>query len=227
MLGVAKTSARKLAVKPTSFQKPVACINSSFQQKRLAHNEPVGGSASYKVPDFSPYLKENRNSDSNRVFSYLMVGTFGLVSASAARATVQDFLTTMSASADVRAMAKIEVDLSNIPEGKNITVKWQGKPVFVRHRSAAEIKEAQSVNINVLRDPETDDQRIKRPEWLIMVGICTHLGCVPIADAGEYTYFCPCHGSHYDSSGRIRKGPAPLNLEVPEYEFEGDSVTIG
>jgi ubiquinol-cytochrome c reductase iron-sulfur subunit len=145
-------------------------------------NNPIGG-GSYKVPDFSPYLKEDRNKDSNRVFSYFMVGSLGLVSAATARATVQDFLTSMSASADVLAMAKVEVGLSNIPEGKNIVIKWRGKPVFIRHRTQSEIDEANSVNIANLRDPETDEQRTKKPEWLVMIGICTHLGCVPI---GKY-----------------------------------------
>jgi ubiquinol-cytochrome c reductase iron-sulfur subunit len=199
---------------------------STFIQARA----PIGGASTYKVPDFSPYLKEDRNEDSNRVFSYFMVGTFGVISAAAARATVQDFLTTMSASKDVLALAKVEVALGNIPEGKNIIVKWRGKPVFIRHRTAAEIQEANEVNVASLRDPQTDDQRVKTPEWLVMVGICTHLGCVPIGESGDYGgWFCPCHGSHYDISGRIRRGPAPLNLEIPDYEFieNNEKVVIG
>jgi ubiquinol-cytochrome c reductase iron-sulfur subunit len=191
-------------------------------------NNPVGGASSFQVPDFSPYLKENRNSDSNRVFSYFMVGTLGVVSAAAARATVQDFLSSMSASADVLALAKVEVGLSNIPEGKNIVIKWRGKPVFIRHRTAAEIAEANNVKLETLRDPQADSDRVKNPEWLVMLGICTHLGCVPIGESGDYGgWFCPCHGSHYDISGRIRKGPAPANLEIPEYAFSDDSLVIG
>lgn len=151
-----------------------------------------------------------------------------MVSAAAAKATVQDFLSSMSASADVLALAKVEVNLAAVPEGKNIIVKWRGKPVFIRHRTAHEIAEARSVPISALRDPETDDQRVKDPSWLIMLGICTHLGCVPIGEAGDYNgWFCPCHGSHYDISGRIRKGPAPLNLEIPEYELNDDQLVIG
>ncbi|KAF8461406.1 Rieske [2Fe-2S] iron-sulfur domain-containing protein [Kalaharituber pfeilii] len=138
-----------------------------------------------------------------------------------------DFLSTMSASADVLAMAKVEVDLSNIPEGKNVIIKWRGKPVFIRHRTPSEIEEANSVKIEALRDPQADADRVKRPEWLIMLGICTHLGCVPIGEAGDYGgWFCPCHGSHYDISGRIRRGPAPLNLEIPEYEFPEDNKLV-
>lgn len=206
----------------------VAVSNFDTQKRHASSKKPVGGADTYKVPDFSAYLKENRNEDSNRAFSYFMVGTFGVITAAAARATVQDFLMTMSASADVLAMAKVEVDLSNIPLGKNIIVKWQGKPVFIRHRTPSEIDEANAVEVKSLRDPQTDSQRVKNPEWLIMLGVCTHLGCVPIGEAGDYGgWFCPCHGSHYDISGRIRRGPAPLNLEIPEYDLQDQTLVIG
>lgn len=140
-----------------------------------------------------------------------------------------DFLVNMSASADVLAQAKVEVDLASIPEGKNVIIKWRGKPVFIRHRTSDEIKEAEDAKWEALRDPQPDSDRVKKPEWLIMLGVCTHLGCVPIGEAGDFGgWFCPCHGSHYDISGRIRKGPAPLNLEVPEYDFPEDtSLVIG
>lgn len=165
----------------------------------------------------------------NRVFQYFMVGSMGLLTAAGAKATVQDFLVNMSASADVLAMAKVEVDLASIPEGKNVIIKWRGKPVFIRHRTEAEIKQAEDVKVESLRDPQPDSERVKKPEWLIMLGVCTHLGCVPIGEAGDFGgWFCPCHGSHYDISGRVRKGPAPLNLEVPEYDFpEDDKLVIG
>jgi ubiquinol-cytochrome c reductase iron-sulfur subunit len=140
-----------------------------------------------------------------------------------------DFLVNMSASADVLAQAKVEVDLATIPEGKNVIIKWRGKPVFIRHRTADEIKEAEETKWEALRDPQQDSERVKKSEWLVMVGVCTHLGCVPIGEAGDFGgWFCPCHGSHYDISGRIRKGPAPLNLEVPEYDFvEESNLVIG
>jgi len=165
----------------------------------------------------------------NQLFGYFMVGTLGAISAAGAKSTIQEFLKNMSASADVLAMAKVEVDLAAIPEGKNVIVKWRGKPVFIRHRTAEEIDEANKVNVASLRDPENDADRVKKPEWLVMLGVCTHLGCVPIGEAGDYGgWFCPCHGSHYDISGRIRKGPAPLNLEVPAYDFpEDDKLVIG
>lgn len=158
------------------------------------------------TPDFSG--SRVKSPEVHRAFSYFLIGSFGAISAASARSTVTNFLSTMSASSDVLALAKVEVDMANIPEGKNAIIKWRGKPVFVRHRTQAEIDEANDIDVSTLRDPETDSQRAKRPEWLVMLGVCTHLGCVPIGEAGEYGgWFCPCHGSHYDISGRIRKGP--------------------
>ncbi|KAI8063398.1 cytochrome b-c1 complex subunit Rieske [Gilbertella persicaria] len=180
------------------------------------------------VPDFSKYKKTRASGEASRNFAYMMIGTTGLLSAAGAQATVSDFLANMSASADVLALAKAEVDMASIPEGKNVTIKWRGKPVFIRHRTQAEIAEANEVNITELRDPQQDSERVKDPSWLVMLGVCTHLGCVPIGEAGDFGgWYCPCHGSHYDISGRIRKGPAPLNLEVPEYSFSDDKLIIG
>lgn len=196
--------------------------------QRLFSSSALVSKSTYRTPDFGDYVKPEGSTDKGRVFTYFTVGSLGLLSAAGAKSTVETFLTTMSASADVLAMAKVEVGLGAIPEGKNVVVKWQGKPVFIRHRTQAEIDEANKVDISVLRDPENDADRVKQPEWLIMLGICTHLGCVPIGEAGDFGgWFCPCHGSHYDISGRIRKGPAPLNLEIPAYEFDGDNLIIG
>lgn len=156
-----------------------------------------------------------------------MVGSMGLLGTVGAKSTVESFLSSLSASADVLAMAKVEVKLGAIPEGKNVIVKWQGKPVFIRHRTQDEIDEANQVQVSNLRDPQTDADRVKKPEWLVMLGICTHLGCVPIGEAGDFGgWFCPCHGSHYDISGRIRRGPAPLNLEIPAYDFTDDETLM-
>lgn len=155
-----------------------------------------------------------------------MVGG-GVIGIHAVKNAVGGLLSTMSASADVLAMAKIEVDLSGIPEGKNMIMKWQGKPLFVRHRSGNEIEEVRSVDVTSLRDPQHDHERVVRDQWLVVIGVCTHLGCVPISNQGDYGgYFCPCHGSHYDASGRIRKGPAPANLEVPAHEFQTDELLV-
>jgi ubiquinol-cytochrome c reductase iron-sulfur subunit len=129
----------------------------------------------------------------------------------------------------IAAGAPIDVDLSAIAEGAIVTVKWRGKPIFVRHRTPKEIKEAVDVPLAQLPDPQADAQRVKKPEWLVVIGVCTHLGCIPLGHSGDYDgWFCPCHGSAYDTSGRIRKGPAPKNLEVPNYVFASDTkLTIG
>lgn len=137
----------------------------------------------------------------------------------------------LNPAADVLALSSIEVDLSNVAEGQSMTVKWRGKPVFIKHRTDAEVQEAKAVLLSELKDPEKDAARVKpeHEKWLVVIGVCTHLGCVPIGGQGEYDgWFCPCHGSHYDSSGRIRKGPAPKNLEVPPYAFISDTkIKIG
>ena len=135
----------------------------------------------------------------------------------------------MNPDASERALASTEVDISGIERGQSITVLWRGKPVFIKRRTEEEIQKARQVDLKELPDPEKDEDRAKNPEWLVMLGMCTHLGCVPLGNKGEYEgWFCPCHGSHYDTSGRIRKGPAPTNLPIPKYEFISDStIKIG
>lgn len=164
-----------------------------------------------------------------RAFTYLVLGGGRFLYASAARLAVIKFITTMSAAADTLALASLEVELGKVNVGQCITVKWRGKPVFIKNRTAADIDAANSVDVSSLRDPQKDAERVRGdPKWLVVLGICTHLGCVPIANAGEYNgWFCPCHGSHYDTSGRIRKGPAPENLEIPPYSFlDGDAKLL-
>lgn len=198
-------------------------------QVRCAHTD-------IHVPDFSAYRKKavaspaakHEESDASRkMFTYLILGAGAVGTTYCAKSVVTQFVMSMSASADVLAMAKIEIKLSDIPEGKSVTFKWRGKPLFVRHRTSAEISTEQSVSLSELRDPQPDSDRTQKPEWLVVLGVCTHLGCVPIANAGDFGgYYCPCHGSHYDASGRIRKGPAPLNLEIPFYEFPDENTLI-
>ena len=144
-------------------------------------------------------------------------------------ATVWPLVDQMNPDASVKALASTEVDVSGVEVGQSITVLWRGKPVFIRRRTSEEIAKAKDVNLDDLPHPETDEDRAKNPEWLVMLGVCTHLGCVPLGDKGEYGgWFCPCHGSHYDTSGRIRKGPAPSNMEVPKYEFvNSNTIKIG
>ncbi|MBB4210446.1 ubiquinol-cytochrome c reductase iron-sulfur subunit [Rhodothalassium salexigens DSM 2132] len=157
---------------------------------------------------------------------FLYVATAGWAAVGTAFA-VWPFIAQMAPSADVKAMATVEVDLSRIPEGSEIKVMWQGKPLFIRHRTAEEIEQARSVDLSELPDPEPDSDRAIKPEYLVMIGVCTHLGCIPNAESGDYGgWFCPCHGSHYDIAGRIRKGPAPRNLDLPPYKYTDDTTII-
>ena len=168
-----------------------------------------------------------------RDFLYVATAATGAVGAAAA---TWPLINNMNPAADVLALASIEVPLKGIEVGQSVTVKWRGKPLFIRHRTPEEIKAAEAVPMSELRDPQTDNSRVTdtakkvRPEWLIMIGVCTHLGCVPLGNTpgdpkGEFGgWFCPCHGSMYDTSGRIRKGPAPLNLAIPGYLFTSDTL---
>ena len=187
---------------------------------------PVGYADEYfREPHLTP-----RGDPTRRAFTYLVLGTAKFVALSAARVLILKLIYTMSASADVLALGTVEVELAAIPLGQTATIKWRGKPVMIRHRTREEIAAAQKDDKAPLRDPQPDSERVLDPEWLVVIGVCTHLGCVPIANAGEWNgFFCPCHGSHYDMSGRVRKGPAPLNLEVPTYTFieDGQKLLIG
>ncbi|WP_438275701.1 ubiquinol-cytochrome c reductase iron-sulfur subunit [Nitrobacter sp.] len=162
---------------------------------------------------------------------FLFVAT-GAVAAVGAAAAAWPLVAQLNPDAStVAAGAPIEVDLSPIADGQDIKVFWRGKPIYIMHRTAKQIKEAQSVDVASLPDPQPDSARVKEghDQWLVVIGICTHLGCIPIAHEGNYDgFFCPCHGSQYDSSGRIRQGPAPLNLPIPPYAFVSDSkIKIG
>jgi len=163
-----------------------------------------------------------------RDFLFVAAGGFGAVAAGAA---VWPLIDQMNPSADVLALSSIEVDLSPIEVGQAIKVKWRGKPVYIRRRTAVEIAEAREVAAAELPDMQLDVDRVKEghDEWLVLIGVCTHLGCIPIDFEGDYGgWYCPCHGSHYDTSGRIRKGPAPKNLEIPEYFFmDNNRIKIG
>jgi ubiquinol-cytochrome c reductase iron-sulfur subunit len=171
-----------------------------------------------------------------RDFLYYATAGAGVVATGAA---VWPLVNQMNPSADTRALASIMVDVSGVEVGTQITVKWRGKPVFVRRRNQADIDLARSVKLDELVDTNAENANIdatataedqnrtldEAGEWLVMMGVCTHLGCVPLGDAGDFGgWFCPCHGSHYDSAGRIRKGPAPRNLPVPVAKFENETT---
>jgi len=167
------------------------------------------------------------DSEDRRDFLQLTGAAFGAVGVACVAAPM---INSLNPAKDTLALASTEVDISTIPEGEAKTVMWRGKPVFIRHRMKEQIESARDVDMNDLADKETDEDRVEKPEWLVTIGICTHLGCVPVGQKssdvhGDYGgWFCPCHGSHYDTSGRIRKGPAPKNLAVPPYEFISDTV---
>ena len=191
-----------------------------------------------KVQDFTQdseveekILPEKQEKDKNITRRDFMTLTATSMTAIGAACVAWPLLDSLNPSSDVLALSSIEVDLAHIKPGQTVTVKWRGKPIFISNRTPEKIAEARSVDIKDLRDPETDQHRVKagHDQWLVTIGICTHLGCVPLANQGDYDgWFCPCHGSHYDSSGRVRRGPAPLNLEVPAYEFISDTkIKIG
>ena len=164
-----------------------------------------------------------------RDFLYIATGAVGAVGLAAVAAPL---ITQMNPDAStIAAGAPVEVDLAPIAEGQVIKVFWRSKPIFISHRTKKEIDEARGVNVSSLPDPQSDEARVKagHDQWLVLIGICTHLGCIPLAHQGNYDgWFCPCHGSQYDSSGRIRQGPAPANLALPPYQFVSDTkIRIG
>ncbi|MBK6897132.1 MAG: ubiquinol-cytochrome c reductase iron-sulfur subunit [Alphaproteobacteria bacterium] len=174
---------------------------------------------------------EGPDDETRRDFMALLAGAFGALGAAIAAFPL---VNSLNPAKDTLAVSTIEVDIGDVPVGAAKTVMWRGKPVFIRHRTPEQIEAAKNVNPESLIDKQTDDQRVKKPEWLVTVGVCTHLGCIPQGQKesdnhGDFGgWLCPCHGSHYDTSGRIRKGPAPKNLTVPPYEFLSDTkIKIG
>ncbi len=188
-------------------------------------------------PPSNLFSKENTSSNpSGATRRDFMALTAGAIAAIGGASVAWPLIDSMNPAKDTLAASSIEVDLSPIKEGQTIKVKWRGVPVFIRHRTKADIEDARKVAASDLRDPQKDEDRVQKghEQWLVMVGVCTHLGCIPLVGAGDYCagdgggWFCPCHGSHYDTSGRIRKGPAPKNLEVPKYAFLSDNrIKIG
>ncbi|MCO5581853.1 hypothetical protein L7F22_035742 [Adiantum nelumboides] len=202
------------------------CPNSAFSSELTTQSTEPPTVVALKTPnpniayDECNHERYPPGDASKQAFTYFVMTGGRFIYASMIRLAILKFVLSMSASKDVLALASLEVDLSNIAPGSTVTVKWRGKPVFVRHRTEDDIQKANTVSLEELRDPQPDSERVIDPKWLVVVGVCTHLGCVPLPNAGDYGgWFCPCHGSHYDISGRARKGPAPYNLEVPTYKF--------
>ncbi|MFC3753926.1 ubiquinol-cytochrome c reductase iron-sulfur subunit [Aquamicrobium ahrensii] len=191
--------------------------------------------------DQSPVSETDIENPARRDFLYIATGMAGVVGAGA---VAWPFIDQMRPDASTRALSSVEVDVAALEPGMSLTVKWRGKPVFVRNRTPQEIEAAQAVKLDELKDPLARNANIAsdapasdvdrsagegKENWLVMVGVCTHLGCIPLGQQGDFGgWFCPCHGSHYDTAGRIRKGPAPENMTVPVFEFISDTkIRIG
>ncbi|XP_028177260.1 uncharacterized protein LOC114365037 [Ostrinia furnacalis] len=224
----------RLQLKPCANQR----IPSTFLLTQVRYKcPPPKLHRDVEFPNFDAYRKEDYtdvrrttwgSGDAKPGYTYVM-GFFGyLCGGYAIKTFAYDLITYMAAPADVLALASIEVDLSKVAPGGCSSYKWRGKPLFIKNRTAADIALEESTPVASLRDPETQEQRCVKPEWLVVIGICTHLGCVPIPNSGDWSggFYCPCHGSHYDNIGRARKGPAPLNLEVPPYKFISDTLIL-
>jgi len=238
----------KNQVRLMSTDVPELSTSDKLERAKLNQPNSVYGVPNFKVapngrhagnmntPDWDIYRRDSKRDSTKsskethaerQNFNYLVSAGLNIGLAYAATKTVNTFLGYMAVSRDLMAVSTTEVTLSDIPMGRSVTMKYRGKPLFIKHRTPEEVEREEAVDITKLRDCQHDSERVKEKEWLILIGICTHLGCVPIANAGDFGgYYCPCHGSHYDGSGRIRKGPAPLNLEVPPYEFVDDNTCI-
>jgi ubiquinol-cytochrome c reductase iron-sulfur subunit len=214
----------------SSFVRRGVFLRSCVPSLRFASSSSSssGEASEFPVGSFEPYRKAAGDT-TRRAFNYAVVGGLSVGLATGVKALAVDFIDTMSASSDVLALANVEVNIDSIKQGESMQFKWRGKPVYVLNRTPKEIDAARAVPVDSLRDPQSDEQRVKdgKDNWLVLIGVCTHLGCVPQAKSGDFAgFYCPCHGSHYDTSGRIRKGPAPLNLEVPPYKFTSDATIL-
>ncbi len=199
-----------MTIPPTPFD------DHAFMQPRIEEKDPLEGN-----PSELPHKPR-------RDFLILATSALGAVGAGS---FIYPFIRSMNPASDVLSASTVEVNLQPVAEGQAITVLWRGKPLFIRHRTPQEIQEVRAIALDKLIDPQADQDRFKtHPQWLVVVGVCTHLGCVPLGQKatdtrGEYGgWLCPCHGSEYDVSGRVRRGPAPRNLEVPAYTFLNDTT---
>jgi ubiquinol-cytochrome c reductase iron-sulfur subunit len=172
----------------------------------------------------STLAEHGRPRATRRDFLFIATGAVGAIGAAA---VAWPLINQMNPDRSVLALASVEFDISPVEEGQSVTILWRGLPVFIRHRTQAEITAARETPLSELKDPQTDEERTKEghQQWLVMIANCTHLGCIPVGESGDFDgWFCPCHGSHYDTAGRIRQGPAPSNLVVPPYEFVSDTM---
>ncbi|XP_043585709.1 cytochrome b-c1 complex subunit Rieske, mitochondrial-like [Bombus pyrosoma] len=201
-------------------------------KNRYAHTDlPKASFQEYRRKSLqNSNVSTKRSIDERKTSSYVMSFVGSVAGLYGFKSHLLHYILSLAPARNILAEAQIEISLQDIPVGKVSVFKWRGKPIFIYHRSQSIIEQEKVINVATLRDPETDDQRVKRAEWLIVIGICTHLGCIPIPNSGIIRggFYCPCHGSHFDASGRIRKGPAPTNLEIPEYQFlDDDTILVG
>jgi len=204
--------------------------NTNTENERTGARRKVHGLGKFPLQDYKN-TQLGVEDYTHRNFAYAMVAATGAVGTIIVKNFVGNLIGSLSPGRHMMAIANVEVDLKKVPPGQTIAFEWRGKPLLVRHREDWEVEEARNTPMSALKHPQTDEERVQKPEYLVVLGICTHLGCVPIAGAGHYRgFFCPCHGSHYDTSARIREGPAPLNLEVPPYHFlpnQDDVILVG
>lgn len=216
---------RLLATSTRQFSAVAGGVTNSEKFKELYHNtDSIDG---YYEKTRKP---RERIDPTKRATQYLVLASTRMMFVTFGRVCVMRFVQYWSAAADVLALSSTEVELAKIPVGTTYVAKWRGSPVFVTHRTSADINDSKADDGSPsLRDPETDAERCPNPEWFVGLAVCTHFGCVPIAGQGGWGgYFCPCHGSHYDKAGRVRKGPAPLNLPIPPYKFlDSETMIIG
>ena len=183
----------------------------------------------YRKSQYKDVRKTTWGSGDGKPGYLYVVCLFGMLAgAYGTKAHLIHYVAFMDAPADVLALAQIEVDISKVVPGTCLSIKWRGKPLFIKNRTNADIELEGKTLLTELRDPASEADRTKRKEWLVVLGICTHLGCVPIPNSGDWAggFYCPCHGSHFDNLGRARKGPAPTNLEIPPYKFLTDTLLL-
>lgn len=211
-------------VKPEAFREIRKSVGSGHYQLQMGNFNDYRHKQSH-----DPTYDAREDLEGKKAFSYMFIGTGLAASGYTVKAIATSVASYLMPAADVVAAGITEVSKDAIPEGSSLTFKWRGKPLFIKHRTAEQIEAERKTDLAVLRDPQHDSDRVIDPKFLVVVGICTHLGCVPIHNAGEFGgFYCPCHGSHYDNSGRIRLGPAPANLEVPPYKFpEPGLIVVG
>ncbi|KAK8090779.1 hypothetical protein PG994_000284 [Apiospora phragmitis] len=213
----------------TATLRSVRALSTSSSLRDGNYSSPFKGETkASNIPDWGSYMTKN-SIGSNNLVSYFMVGAMGAITAAGAKSTVQEFLKNMSASAMSWPWPRSRSTSTPSPRARTSSSSGEASPFSSDTEPRARSMRPTRLTSSLCENPQADEDRVQKPEWLVMLGVCTHLGCVPIGEAGDFGgWFCPCHGSHYDISGRIRKGPAPLNLEIPEYEFpEDDKLIIG